>query len=64
MKNDYSFKFLAAVILAGVVLAFVNPADAAESSPTKQPTKERSGTYGTGAGTSGPMSGTTTRSPG
>jgi hypothetical protein len=33
MKNDHSFTFTAAVILAGVVLAFVNPADANNSAP-------------------------------
>jgi hypothetical protein len=34
MKNDHSFTFTAAVILAGVVLAFVNPADANNTAPT------------------------------
>lgn len=33
MKHDHSFTFTAAVILAGVVLAFVNPADANSSAP-------------------------------
>ena len=31
MKNDHSFTFTAAIVLAGVVLAFVNPADASNS---------------------------------
>lgn len=41
MKNDLSFKLLAAVILAGVVLAFVTPSHAAPASRTR----DRTGTY-------------------
>lgn len=33
MKHDHSFTLTAAVILAGVVLAFVNPADANNTAP-------------------------------
>ncbi|MEO6567451.1 MAG: hypothetical protein ABIO94_01710 [Opitutaceae bacterium] len=31
MKHDHTFTFTAAVVLAGVVLAFVNPAEAINS---------------------------------
>jgi hypothetical protein len=33
MKNDYSFKLLGLALAAGVVLAFVNPLDAAPLNP-------------------------------
>lgn len=33
MKKDHTFTFTAAVILAGVVLAFVNPAEANHAAP-------------------------------
>ena len=61
MKQDRCFKFLAATLLLGVVLAFVNPTHAAER---KERTKTRSGTYRTGEGKSGTTEGTVTRRQG
>jgi hypothetical protein len=34
MKNDATFKFIAAIILAGVVLAFANPSRASRPATT------------------------------
>ncbi|HEX2853290.1 MAG TPA: hypothetical protein VHO24_08630 [Opitutaceae bacterium] len=45
MKNDYSFKFLGLALLAGVILAFINPAEASHGTPnakTAPATHERS----------------------
>jgi hypothetical protein len=64
MKTDHSFKFVAAALLAGVILAFVNPADAAERAPKQTRTKTRSGTYETSSGNSGTFASNTSRGRG
>jgi hypothetical protein len=61
MKQDRTFKYLAAAILAGVVLAIAEPAQAAEG---KERTKERSGTYSTSGGKSGTAETTVIKSKG
>ena len=61
MKQDRLFKYLAATILVGVVLAFVQPVHAAEG---KERTKKRSGTYSTSEGKSGTAETTVTKSKG
>ena len=42
MKHDHTFTFTAAVVLAGVVLAFVNPAEAINSTAPVVSTIEHS----------------------
>jgi hypothetical protein len=65
MKNDLSFKLVAAAILAGVILAFTQPAHAATAAPAKKTrTKERSGTYQGSNGSSGTFDATTVRAKG
>ncbi len=34
MKNDYSFKLVAVIILAGVIVAFASPGQTAKAGPT------------------------------
>lgn len=61
MKNDYSFKFLGIALLAGVILAFINPAEAADRAPRS---KERSGTYESTTGKTGTVTGNSARGGG
>lgn len=61
MKQDRTFKYLAAAILAGVFLAIAEPAHAAEG---KERTKKHSGTYSTSEGKSGSAETTVTKSKG
>lgn len=64
MKNDYSFKFLGIALLAGVVLAFINPAEAADGAARQSRSRERSGTYTSSNGNTGTFSGASTRGAG
>jgi len=65
MKNDHSFKVVAAVILTGVFLALFTPARAADdTTPPKTPAKTRSGTYQSSNGNSGTVNSTITRGAG
>ena len=61
MKQDRTFKYLAAAILAGVFLAIAEPAHAAEG---KERTKKHSGTYSTSEGKSGSAETTVTKGKG
>ncbi len=65
MKNDHSFKLVAAVILTGVFLALFTPARAAdETAEPKTKTRVRAGTYQSSNGNSGTVNSTTTRAAG
>lgn len=63
MKNDYSFKFAAGAILAGVILAFINPAEAADGARAQR-SKASSGTYENTTGKTGTFTRTSTRGGG
>ena len=51
MKTDHSFTFTAAVVLAGVVLAFVSPADAVNAAPATAVVLENSSVPATATNT-------------
>jgi hypothetical protein len=63
MKNDHSFKLVAALILTGVFIALFSTARAAEPTKPKR-TKARSGTFQSSNGNSGTVNSTVSRGGG
>jgi hypothetical protein len=61
MTQDRYFKYVVAAIVAGVFVALIQPAQAAEE---KERTRKRAGTYSTSEGKSGAMESTVTRRAG
>ena len=65
MKNDPAFKFVALVIVTGVIVALFSPSAHAETAAAKpKKTRTRAGTYQGSNGASGTINSTTTRGAG